>query len=62
MLVRHLTETDPYMEQVLSPMGAHSVSGDTAPVIIECHPGPNLTKMGPCVRALKLKARIATAP
>ena len=27
------------MGQALSPMGAHSVSGDTAPVITECHPG-----------------------
>ena len=30
VLVRHLTEPAPYMGQVLSPMGAHSVSGDTA--------------------------------
>ena len=27
------------MGQVLSPMGAHSVSDGTAPVITECHPG-----------------------
>ena len=39
VLVRHLTEPAPYMGQVLSPMGTHSVSGDTAPVITECHPG-----------------------
>ena len=32
VLVRHLTEPAPYMGQVLSPMGAHSVSGGTAPV------------------------------
>ena len=38
VLVRHLTEPVPYMRQVLSPTGAHSVSGDTAPVITECHP------------------------
>ena len=46
MLVRHLTEPAPYMGQFLSPMRAHSVSGDTAPAITECHPGPNLTKVG----------------
>ena len=27
------------MGQVMSPMGAYSASGDTAPVIIDCHPG-----------------------
>ena len=39
VLVRHLTEPAPCMGQALSPMGAHSVSGDTAPVITECHLG-----------------------
>ena len=38
MSVRHLTEPVPYMGQVLSPMGAQSVSGGTALVITECHP------------------------
>ena len=38
VLVRNLTEPASYMEQSLSPMGAHSVSDDTAPVITECHP------------------------
>ena len=39
VLVRHLSEPASYMGQVLSHMGTHSVSGDTAPVITECHPG-----------------------
>ena len=39
VLVRHLTEPAPYIGHVRSPMLAHSVSGDTAPVITECHPG-----------------------
>ena len=39
VLVRHLKEPAPYMGQFLSLMGAHSVSGDTAPVKTECHPG-----------------------
>ena len=39
VLVRHLTELAPYMGQVLSPLAAHSVSGDTAPAITECHTG-----------------------
>ena len=39
VLVRHLTEPAPYMGQVLSPMGTHSVSGGTAPVFVEYHPG-----------------------
>ena len=37
--MRHLSEPALYMGQVMSPMGAHSVSGDTAPVITEFHPG-----------------------
>ena len=34
-----LQNLSPYMGQVLSPMGAHSVSGDTAPLITEYHLG-----------------------
>ena len=34
-----MTEPAPYTGQVLSPMGAYAVSGGTAPVITECHPG-----------------------
>ena len=39
-----LAHTNTFVEYC---MGAHSVSGDTALVITECHPGPNLTNMSP---------------
>ena len=38
VLMRYLTEPAPYMGQVLSPMGASSVSGGAPPNITGCHP------------------------
>ena len=38
VMIPDLTEPDPYMRQVLSPMGAHSVSGGALLNITGCHP------------------------
>ena len=38
VLIPHLTEPAPFMRQVLSPIGAHSVSGGTLLDITGCRP------------------------